>query len=448
MGNDASTRDHLKSWMSWALCCSAWLAARYAQTEIAGWGTGNDVWLYLRYAEDWGRGAAAYVDFHPEYPPGSLPTFLLPLLSHGHDRYERGFALEMGMFDLCAALLVHAWTRRAWPASQAAPALATLGYLACSAALFPVLYTRFDLVPGMLLFAALYATYAPGGAFVGALLLGIAAGVKLWPLALFPLWFLLALRRGGFVAALQTSVGVVAGALLTALPVLPRASTHVLDFLRYHAARGIQIESTWSTLALILNALHVAPAHAVHEYGAFHVAGPVAGWFSRLSIPALVLLALVPQGIAFFRGLGREEDAQGRLGLYAAAGGVLGFMIGGKVLSPQYMLWVAPFLPALIASAGTPLRRAVLACMALAVTALTSLVYPYWSPALEQREPGHVAALIAVGSRNLLLIALYALVLRALLRRRIVIADMPLSAGESSDEHEARAQVAHNSAGP
>jgi len=41
------------------------------------------------------------------------------------------------------------------------------------------------------------------------------------------------------------------------------------------------------------------------------------------------------------------------------------------------------------------------------VGALTTAVYPYLSPALEQREPGHGWALLALGGRNLLLIGWY-----------------------------------------
>jgi hypothetical protein len=41
------------------------------------------------------------------------------------------------------------------------------------------------------------------------------------------------------------------------------------------------------------------------------------------------------------------------------------------------------------------------------VGVLTTAVYPYLSPALEQREPGHGYALLALGGRNLVLVGWY-----------------------------------------
>ena len=75
-------------------------------------------------------------------------------------------------------------------------------------------------------------------------------------------------------------------------------------------------------------------------------------------------------------------------------------MIAGKVLSPQFMLWIAPLLPLAVEGVAGSL-------FALATMALTTVVYPYLSPALEQREPGHGWALFAIGTRNLLLVGWY-----------------------------------------
>jgi hypothetical protein len=413
------SKSHALGLRYFALAALAWLLVRASQLLLLGWGTGNDVYLYLHYAQQWGSGAAPYVDFHPEYPPGALPPFLLPFLiaGGGGEEYPRAFAGEMALFDLATLWLVLAWGRRLFPSHARAPALAAVGYLACTTALFPVLYTRFDLVPGALLFAALYVTYTPGLAVLGALLLGVAGGVKLWPFALAPIWLVLAYRRDRLRGLLPTALAIGVGGLLTALPFLPRAGLSVLEFLRFHAARGIQIESTWSTLALLLNAVGIADATPVHEFGAFHVAGAVAKWFARISVPALLALALLPQLLAMRGQLGREGDQTGKIGLCAAAGAVLGFMVGGKVLSPQFMLWIVPFLPMLAFTARTRTTQVLVALGALFASGLTSLVYPYWSPALEQREPGHGAALLAVGTRNMLLLALYAFAAHRAARR-------------------------------
>jgi hypothetical protein len=129
------------------------------------------------------------------------------------------------------------------------------------------------------------------------------------------------------------------------------------------------------------------------------VAGRLPAVFATLSMPLTVLFALSPQIVALVQ---RFRDREERAGAFehAVFASVVGFMIAGKVLSPQFMLWIAPLLPlAVEGPAG--------AFFALLVAGLTTAVYPYLSPALEQRAPGHGFALLALGGRNLLLIGWY-----------------------------------------
>jgi uncharacterized membrane protein len=396
----AGWEGDLRRW-SLLLAAASWVAIRVAQVRYLGWGTGYDVQLYLQYAQQLGTGAAAYVDFHPEYPPGALPVFLFPLLWGGPADYAHAFAVEMMGFDLLACVLVFKCVEARAGSRWYAPLACALLYAIATAALFPVLYTRFDLVPGAVVLASLYCLQRRKLA-ASALLLGVAGAVKLWPFALVPTWLAWAWRRGGVLRAASTAVLIGVGAAVIALPVLPRAGLEVLSFLKYHAARGIQIETTWSSLALALNMIGLARATPEHNYGAFHVAGRLPALFATWSVPLTVLFALAPQVVAMVGG--RRREVGGRALDAAVVGAVTGFLIAGKVLSPQYMLWLIPLLPLLADGAGG-------VALTLLICGLTTLVYPYLSPALEQREPGHGWALLAVGSRNLLLVGCYVLAL-------------------------------------
>src|SRR5262249_43192633 len=128
------------------------------------------------------------------------------------------------------------------------PLLLSLLYTLVTAALYPVLYTRFDLAPGALVVAALYCLHRRYTKLSG-VLLGIAGAVKLWPFALVPIWLYAAFRQDRWRRFVVSGASIGAGAILAALPVLPRAGWDVLSFLKYHAARGIQIETTWSTIS-------------------------------------------------------------------------------------------------------------------------------------------------------------------------------------------------------
>jgi hypothetical protein len=385
-----------------------WLLVRALQLSFLGWGTGADPDLYLRYAQQWLSGTA-YAVSRAEYPPGAFPIFLFPLLLGGPASYRRMFAIEMACLDLAACVLVlkcAAMRAERWPDALGASVLYTL----VTAALYPVLYARFDLVPATLFLAAIYSLHRRRFALSGALL-GAGGAVKLWPMALVPIWLAWAARHGGRKRAVTVGITVAAGALLASLPVLPLVRSGALSVFRYYGARGIQLESTWATIALLASRAGLAGARSEFNFGAFQVAGRLPSAFAVISMPVTVVLALLPQALAIGWWFRRQQGQQGgarpapgapsaRSFEYAALGGTIGLLIGGKVLSPQFMLWIAPLL-AILAGGMADI------CFVLAIGVLTTLVYPYLSPALEQRIPGHDWALLAVACRNLILVGWY-----------------------------------------
>ena len=374
---------------------------------MLGWGTGFDPDWYLHYAQQWQSGSA-YVASQPEYPPGAFPIFLLPLLVGGAARYRLVFAIEMACFDLAACVLVLKCAALRAGGSWRAVRAAGL-YTLVTAALYPILYTRFDLVPATLVLAAIYCLHRrrlPASA----VLLGAAGAVKLWPLILVPLWLGWAARRGGNRRIVVAGLWVAAGALTASLPVLPLARSHALSFLRYYTARGIQVESTWATLALVLGHLGLTSVRSTFDFGSFQVAGRVPSAFAAISMTLTVVLALLPQMLAIAlwfrsRAVERRDGLSDRSLEHAVLGSTIGLLMAGKVLSPQFMLWIAPLL-ALTAEGPADV------IFVLTTGVLTTVVYPYMSPALEQRAPGHGWALLAVMVRNLILAGWYCVALR------------------------------------
>ncbi len=402
----AKTRYAGVATAAWYLGASAlWLCVRALHTYYLGWGSGFDVNLFFEYARAWNAGLTPYVNFEPEYPPGAMLVFRLPhLLRHGIG-YTTAFAYEMAAFDLACCLLVLAWARRLAGRGDARfAAWAVALYLLLSTALFPVIYARFDLAPAALAIAALFLAYVQREAW-GATLLGIAGTVKLWPFALIPLWWIRSYREGGFRQVAKATAFMVLGTLIVLAPFW-RGGLAIANFLQYHSARGLQVGSTWASISFLLDLLGWVPAHPEHNYGAFHVEGPAAAYLLPVSTVALLVASALPALRGYQLGVGTERDRAGIIGLRLATATILGFIIGSKVLSPQFMLWLVPFLP-LVATGWQ------LAILALLAAALTTVEYPYMSAALEMREPGHIEAVFAVLTRNVCLIALYvALLLR------------------------------------
>jgi hypothetical protein len=219
----------------------------------------------------------------------------------------------------------------------------------------------------------------------------VAIALKLFPVLLIPLLLLEAWRRrvgaGVIAAGLAAAVAVVGASFLPALAA--GAGKASLSFLGYQGERGLQIESSYAGVLLLLH--RILPFEVAHEasHHAHDLAGPVADAFAVASRGLVPVGVLAVTWLAWRRGLG---CVRGCAAVIAAA------LLLGNVFSPQFMLWLVPLAAATVAH---PLdRRAVLL---VAAAGLTSLVFPALYPALVALRPHAGLALCA---RNLALFAL------------------------------------------
>src|SRR5439155_6950138 len=113
----------------------------------------------------------------------------------------------------------------------------------------------------------------------------LAAGVmtKVYPLVVAPLLALEHVRRRdarALVRGAAAAAGVIALVLLPFIVTDPRS---LLVLYRYHAERGVHLESTYS--GLLLAAAHVGRATIAPAFGfgAWNLTGPLADAFARAS---------------------------------------------------------------------------------------------------------------------------------------------------------------------
>jgi hypothetical protein len=275
-----------------------------------------------------------------------------------------------------------------------------LGFLAL---LGPIAVGRLDAVTVPLALAAvLWLGKRPA---VAGALLTVAAWIKVWPAAV-ALAAVVALRDRAKIlgAAVGTSLVVLLGALLYG------SGAHVFSFLTTQTDRGMQIEAPvatpWLWHALITGGSSLSYDTAILT---FQVEGPGVGVAADVVTPALavVVLAVLLLGWRATRAGARPEALFPVLALAV----VISLIAVNKVGSPQFVCWLAvPVIAGLLARA-VPFR--VPAVLALALAALTQIVYPHLYGALISLHPLMLATLTV---RNLLYFVLLAWAVRVLWR--------------------------------
>jgi hypothetical protein len=361
--------------------------------------TVNDLFVYRTYADLLRDGRLPYLDFGFEYPPlAALPIGLAGLPGTGADAYAVSFAALM----LACALAGQQLAARLAEAAHTPRAGTAVAWLL---ALQPVaigasVRTHFDALPIAVALAALLAV-ARARPTAGFALLGVGAMTKLFPALLVPLvaWWLVG--RGQTRAAVR---GVAVFALVVAAVSLPFAGAGYVDSLRFHMDRPVQIESTPATVLFALGGSEVTGTSLRPDR--FKSNGLDGGHAGLVQALFAGLLAAVLAGIV---ALARRRRSTRHLVLCAFAA-LLAFVALGKVLSPQYVIWLAPFA-ALAWAWG---ERAVAALTGTAIV-LTHVEFPgrYFDLVNEDRG---VVALVA--ARNLALVAALTLLAAGLARSR------------------------------
>jgi hypothetical protein len=330
-------RRSQKSLLSWALPVLSGLLlylvllARFSQLPDSEKGHAS-VWrIYRRAGEAILQGDLPYRDFFIEYPPSSLLAFLPPaVFTSTRLEYVTAFAYEMALALSVALALTAFVARRTW-GSWVIP---TVTFAAATIILDNVALSRYDAIVALTLaIAALCATL--GGRYVvfAYASLGFGAAAKLVPtLATLPL----ALIRRGAIRGYAIFLGVLA---LFFAPALLFGRAAFVESFAYHAERGLQVETLAASILIKLGLVN-----DVREgYGSHNVLGPGVELATSLSLPITGVLLLITV-LVMYRAYRLETLGAEQYSRYAAAL-ILAFMLGSKVLSPQYLIWLLPLVP-------------------------------------------------------------------------------------------------------
>jgi hypothetical protein len=327
---------------------------------------------YHRYGNAMLDGHVPYRDFGIEYPPGALPVFAVPAIGHdGFGLYNREFQILMALCGV-GALLAMTLALRSLAASTERTAAALAFAALAPLVLGSVILYRYDLWPAALAVAGLAAVLA-GRERLGFASLGLGIAAKLFPALLLPPAFAYVWRTRGRREALLCLGAAAAVVAAVTLPFLALGPHGLWESVERQATRPLQIESLASGVLLVAHQVGGLAITMESSRGSQNLTGSLPDTLGTVS-SALLVLALLGIWAAAARGPATPE----RLVRFSAAS-VVAFVALGKVLSPQFLIWLIPLVPLVRGRRGL----AASSLLGLALL-LTQLWFPirYWDLAL------------------------------------------------------------------
>lgn len=355
--------------------------------------SGSTIWMITADVGQYFAKAHAVLDgttpFHLmplEYPIAAFLLMALPaLLASTVDQYLAPFMVEIMIWNAVLFFMVVRWVRRE-RGEQAATRSASW-YTLWMMIFTPMWALRIDVPAAMLIFASFtWLISRPGWAAA----LGVIGGyMKLVPLVTV----LAAVRQRRSIKTLL----VAAGTFLLILLLWWMVGRPSLEYaVNYHLQRGIEIGSLYSGIIYLAGKIAHWSMVAKSNFASIEIHSPISA--GALSIVPFIQLT------AILWPLFRLQTGTNVLNWRLVAAMVLGYMIFGKVLSPQYLIWLIP-LYAVVTGPQAKKQQLIFTAACIA----TIILYPWCFLSLVGLSP---AMFIILNVRNALLIWLYWLAVR------------------------------------
>lgn len=372
--------QRLLPWIMAVVAVIAWVGPM--RWIIADTGQISDIAVYRDAYRQMADGALPYRDFGLEYPPLAAGVFWL------------AGVLPVGYGTAFSFLMLVALVLTVVPVTLTAQALglgvarqvAAGGITAFIPALLGgVVNTRFDLVLAALIAWILWAV-ATDRMTAAWVLLALAVLVKIVPLAFIPVLVIVHVRRHGASDALRGGLAALGVFALVVVPLTVLAPSGLWESVSYHLERPMQIESTGAAYLMSMRLLADIPLAVDSSFGSQGLAGGAPDLIALVSTVALIVL-VVAIALTALRLVGTQPpSADSAIFVAGIAATAVALLVAGKVLSPQFLVWVVP--AAVLVRGRYGWAAAITVALALV---LTQAYFPrsYWQlVALQRPEMG------------------------------------------------------------
>lgn len=358
--------------------------------------------LYFDDASKVMRGQVPYRDFSFEYPPLALLFFLLPrLVASTYPIFAAVFEAEVLIFCLIGLFFVYSIARRLGKS----PWKLMIVYTVCILAIGPIVAQQFDIFPSIMVLLALYYFWT-GHHRTGWVFLALGTLTKIYPAVIAPIIIFDYIHNQQYRQLWSGVITFIVTCLVVALPFMVIGQDAIRNLLSYHAQRGLQLESTYSSFLLLADKLGWTHVTLAFNFGSWNVISPLANALSRASTFILLLSLWISYWFIYLQ-MRPGKSQFSRIGLYSILV-ICAVMIASKVLSPQYFIWLVPLIPLVF----NRWRYAILFTF-IALGGITYFIFPKHYLELMDLKTGVIAVLLA---RNVLLI-IFAILVGISLRR-------------------------------
>ena len=377
----------------------------------------TDLPVYWGYASRIAQGEAPYTKtFEVEYPPLAIALFRIPGHTSSESLYDIWFNILMGAFAVATGAVTAYVACRLWPRGGRAYVASVL-FPVSVALVGTIVLNRYDMAVALL--TAVFLLCLVGRWYTAAgFVLGMGFALKFTPIVILPLVLVLAgpARRWAW-----PLVAFAAAAIAPFVPYLLRSWSGVWYTFQYFLGRPLQIESVLGTPQLFGELLGAHWATWAWSHGSHSLIAPGVGLAADAS-GGLTLLAVAAVYLFAWRRRHhlRTSPADQVIVVLAL---LLALMAFGKVLSPQYFIWILPAW-ALVAA-----RDKWIAILGGLTLALTQAEFPalYWNLLNMEKAP-----LAIVVTRNTLLLVTFAVTLWRVWRLPAATAGPSADAPEST----------------
>jgi uncharacterized membrane protein len=378
------------------------------QSGVYGWTIENDVMVDYPNALRMYLGELPYLDFNVEYPPLAMLFAYLPIIFSPYATiYLWSYITELLIFDIIGIFFIKALAEELHLNRWKTLGFYTLAILAIG----PIITARLDIIPAIITLIALY-FFIKGHHKTAFVFLAIGTCIKFYPVILVPL-FLIYLWKNQQIRKIFTGIASFAiTGLIIILPALILSTEGLWHSLTYHAERGLQIESTYASILELCYSFGIIPLEFEDSYGSTNLISTLADNIANISF-VFIVLGLLAVYWFFYKRLKNtpcrentnplHDYDKGSIIVYSIIT-ILIFILTNKVFSPQYIIWLLPFIVLITGKTGK-----IPILLFIMIGLMSFFIYPQHYKGIEE---GNMYVILMLFARNSVLAILAYIVLR------------------------------------